>query len=57
MSRGFNIIVVFIDRLSKGVLLITYHLTISLAEFARLFITIYYSLYRLLTAMVSDRGL
>ena len=56
LSQGFDIIVVFIDRLSKGVLLAACYLTITLEDFAKLFITVYYSLYRLLRAIVSDRG-
>ena len=57
LSQGFDIIVVFTNRLSKGVLLAVYYSIIILEEFAKLFITVYYSLHRLLRAMVSDRGL
>ena len=47
----------FIDRLSKGVLLAAYYLIIILEGFAKLFIIVYYSLYRLLRAIVLDKGL
>jgi len=57
LSQGFDMIAVFTDRLSKGVLLAAYYLTITLEDFARLFITVYYSLHRLPRAIVSDRGL
>ena len=57
LSQGFDIIVVFTNRLNKGVLLVVYYLIIILEDFAKLFITVYYSLYRLLRAIVSDRGL
>ena len=56
-SKGFNIIVVFTDYLSKEVLLAAYNLTILLEEFTYLFIAMYYSLHRLSRAIVLDRGL
>ena len=56
LSQGFDMIVVFTDRLSKGVLLAACHSTITSEEFAKLFITVHYSLHGLPRAMVSDRG-
>lgn len=56
MSNGFDTIVVFTDRLSKGVLLVPCHSTITSEGFARLFISSYYGLHGLPRAMVSDRG-
>ena len=56
LSQGFDIIAVFTDRLSKGVLLAACYLTITLEGFTKLFITAYYGLYRLPRAIVSDRG-
>jgi len=56
MSNGFDTIAVFTDRLSKGVLLVPCHSTITSEGFARLFISSYYGLHGLSRAMVSDRG-
>ena len=56
LSRGFDMIAVFTDRLGKGVVLAACHSTITSEEFAKLFITSYYGLHGLPTAMVSDRG-
>jgi hypothetical protein len=56
LSDGFDMIVVFTDRLSKGVLLAPCHSTITSEDFAKLFIKTYYSLHGLPRAMVSDRG-
>src|SRR5258706_2043432 len=56
MSKGFDTITVFTDRLSKGVLLAPCNSTITSDEFAKLFISVYYSLHGLPKAMVSDRG-
>ena len=49
-------IIVFTDRLSKEVLLAPCHSTITSEGFAKLFIAVYFSLYRLSIAIVSDRG-
>ena len=57
LSKGLNIIVVITDRLSKGVLLTPCLLIIILEGFAKLFILLYYILYRLLRAIVFNRGL
>lgn len=56
LSQGFDMIAVFTDRLSKGVVLAACHSTITSEEFAKLFITSYYGLHGLPTAIVSDRG-
>ena len=56
LSNGFNIIVVITDRLSKGVLLTPCLPIIILEGFTKLFISSYYILYRLLRAIVSNRG-
>lgn len=56
LSRGFDMILVFVDRLGKGVLLEACHSTISTEELARIFIRRVYGLHGLPTAMVSDRG-
>ena len=57
ISNRFDTIVVFIDQLSKEVLLVPCYLTIISKGFARLFILLYYGLYSLPRAMVSDKGL
>ena len=56
LSNSLNIIVVITDYLSKGVLLAPYLLIIILEGFAKLFILLYYILYRLLRAIISNRG-
>ncbi len=56
LSDRYDIIVVFTDRLSKGVLLTPYTLNIISEGFAKLFILTYYALYGLLRVIVLDRG-
>ena len=56
LSQGFDMIAVFTDRLSKGVLLVPCHSTVTSEGFAKLFITSYYGLHGLPRALVSDRG-
>jgi hypothetical protein len=56
VSNGFDCIAVFTDRLGKGVLLCPCKTTITAEEFAKLFITSYFSLHGLPRAIVSDRG-
>ncbi len=55
-SQGFDMIAVFTDRLSKGVLLAACHSTITSESFAKLFISTYYGLHGIPRAIVSDRG-
>jgi hypothetical protein len=56
LSQGFDTIAVFTDRLSKGVLLVPCHSTVTSEGFAKLFITSYYGSHGLPRALVSDRG-
>jgi hypothetical protein len=56
ISSGFDTIAVFTDRLGKGVILTPCNSTITSDGFARLFISQYYSLHGLPSAIVSDRG-
>jgi hypothetical protein len=56
LSQGYDMITVFTDRLSKGVLLAASHSTITSEDFAKLFISSCYALHGLPRAIVSDRG-
>ena len=55
-SYGFDMIIVFVDRLGKGVILQPCKSTITAVEFAELFITAVYGHHGLPRTIVSDRG-
>ena len=57
ISNKFDIIIIFINQLSKEILLVPCYLTIISKGFARLFILLYYSLHSLLRAIVFNKGL
>lgn len=56
LSKGYDMILVFVDRLGKGVLLEPCKSTTSAEDLARIFIRAVYSHHGPPAAMVSDRG-
>lgn len=55
-SEGYINLIVFTNRLRKGVILEPY-ISIKVEDLAKVFIRRYYRYYRLLIAIVSNRGL
>ena len=55
-NKGYNIIVVFINYLSKKAVSLPYKKTITIKDLAELYTIYYYYYIRLPDSVVSDRG-
>ena len=55
-NKGYNVIIVFINYLSKKAVSLLYRKTITIKDLAELYAIYYYYYVRLPNSVVSDRG-